>query len=66
VGEVRDLEKLEVCVFQANYRFVWVVKCRCKVLVGLVVVSLWGVMVVSCCLLGFIMVIMCVCLFLFC
>ena len=69
--EVRDLEKARTCAFQANYHLIWAVKYRRKVLVGPVEVRLLEVlkmiaenMVICCWLLEFMMVIMCICLFL--
>ena len=37
------MEKARTCAFQANYRLIWVTKCRCKVLLGSVEVRLFEV-----------------------
>jgi len=66
-----DLEKARTCAFQANYHLIWATKYRRKVLVGSVEVRLEDVlkmiatiMAINCWLLGFMMEIMCICLFL--
>lgn len=38
--EVRELEKARTCAFQANFRLIWAIKYRRKVLVGTVEVRL--------------------------
>jgi REP element-mobilizing transposase RayT len=47
------LDKAKFCVFQASYYFIWVIECRCKVLLGSVVVRLVEVLKTIAALCGF-------------